>query len=187
MPAQSDAIPSSTKGDSSASSEPIPNNRKQSLLWIDYWSQQRITSTQKHLAHGWKLTCLMSIPGQLQVNQYALDSYKANLVSFSPQSRLHHTRGQHPASNWFPVLIQPDADPWPIQCQCGFWSNPEPVPHLSQSMLIQCQTTNALPITRLQDDMPIHHWSAPKHANQLQPTHIIGMTLDWHQMTGHWH
>ena len=143
-------------------------------------------STQKHLAHGWKLTCLMSIPGQLQVNQYALDSYKANLVSFSPQSRLHHTRGQHPASNWFPVLIQPDADPWPIQCQCGFWSNPEPVPHLSQSMLIQCQTTNALPITRLQDDMPIHHWSAPKHANQLQPTHIIGMTLDWHQMTGHW-
>ena len=87
MPAQSDAIPFSTKGDSSASSEPIPNNRKQSLLWIDYWSQQRITSTQKHLAHGWKLTCLMSIPGQLQVDQCALDSYKANLVSFLPQSK----------------------------------------------------------------------------------------------------
>ena len=52
---------------------------------------------------------------------------------------------------------------------------------------IDANPCHAMPITRLHADMPIHHQFVPKHANHLQPSHIIGMTLDWHQMTGHWH
>ena len=71
-------------------------------------------STQKHLAHGWKLTCLMSIPGQLQVDQCALDSYKANLVSFLPQSKARQD-SIIPGAN---ILL-------PIDSLC--WSNLMPI------------------------------------------------------------